>query len=75
MKGSAMYVDICNSADEAAFAVKYHKAKNHVKVKKTKAQDDAIVVSKLEGTSPDFKRKGIFFETGPGVWIVTAEDA
>ena len=70
-----MYVDICNSPKEAAFAVQYHNDKGHLKVKKVKANDDAIVVSKLEGVSPNFKRKGIFFETGPGVWIVTAEDA
>ena len=46
-----------------------------MKVKRTKSADAEIVVSVLEGDSPNFKRRGIHYETGSEVWTVTAENA
>ena len=69
-----MFIDICNTNEEADWAVQYHKAQGHTKVKKSPIAGGELAVSIVEDDpTTQFKLVGIHLEMGGQVWVVTAD--
>lgn len=66
-----MFIEICNSTEEANTAVSYHKKLKRKNVKKRKVNE--VVVGLVTEAAPKLNIKGIHYEAGDDVWIVTAD--